>query len=79
MGNAKLGKCKQRLMARARNDKKQLKITREEALEKVCSELNFNPSSNSARKLISLFGLSAEELSESGISYEILRSMDGLL
>ncbi len=66
-------------MARARNDKKQLKISRGEALAIVCDELNLNPSSSSARKLISLFGLSAEELSEAGISYEILRSMDGLL
>jgi len=74
-----LGKCKQRLLARARNDRDQLQITRGRALELVCDELFFDPCSIAAKRLISLFGLNAEELSEAGISYEILRSLDGLI
>ncbi|MFH0702725.1 MAG: hypothetical protein V2B14_04205 [bacterium] len=74
-----MGKCKQRLKARAKNQKFQLQITRKEALEIVKQELNKDLSSISARKLISLFGLNAEELAEIGITYEILRSLDGLI
>jgi hypothetical protein len=74
-----LGKSKQRLRARARNEKTQLMITREEALKTVCENLIDDASSISARKLISLFGLTAEELAEAGVTYEILRSLDGLI
>lgn len=74
-----LGKCKKRLSARARNEKHQLNISRKEALGIVAKELNQDPSSISAKKMISLFGLSAEELAESGVTYEILRSLDGLI
>jgi hypothetical protein len=76
---AGLGKCKQRLIARAKNDRCQLKMTRNEALNHVNDELNVDPSSMEAKKLITLFGLKAEELSEAGITYEILRSLDGLI
>ena len=74
-----MGKSKKRIIARARNDKNQFQLTREEAIQAVCQEILDDPSSISARNLISLFGLSAEELSEAGISYEILRSLDGLI
>lgn len=74
-----LGKCKQRLKARARNEKNQLQITRQEALKFVYQLLAENPSSIEARNLISLFGLNVEELSEAGVTYEILRSLDGLI
>ena len=74
-----LGKCKKRLSARARNEKHQLLISRKEALDLVSEELTQDPSSISAKKMISLFGLSAEELSEAGVTYEILRSLDGLI
>lgn len=76
---AGLGKCKQRLMARVKNQQNQLKITREEALNFVSEELCTDPTSTSAKKLITLFGLKAEELSEAGVTYEILRSLDGLI
>lgn len=74
-----MGKSKQRLMARAKNEKHQFQLTRQEALMIVCQELNNNPSSIQAKKLITLFGLSAEELSETGVTYEILRSLDSLI
>ena len=78
-GESELGKCKQRLFARAKNEKIQLQLTREEAKRYVLKELNINPSSIAAKKIISLFGLRAEELSEIGVTYEILRSLDGLI
>lgn len=74
-----LGKCKQRQMAQARHQKFELHMTRKEALEAVQKEFETNPASTNARNIISLFGLTAEELSEVGVTYEILRSMDGLI
>lgn len=74
-----LGKSKQRLIAKARNDKYQLNFTRIEALSEVTKSLSANPTSVSAKKIISLFGFTAEELAEAGMSYEVLRSLDCLL
>jgi len=74
-----LGKCKTRLLSRARNEKNQLSCTRQEAINFVVQNLSSNPCSIPARNLISLFGLTAEELSEEGITYEILRSLDSLI
>lgn len=54
-------------------------MTRQEALITVMTEFNDDPSSMLARELITLFGLTAEELSEVGASYEILRSLDFVL
>ncbi len=74
-----MGKSKQRIIAKAKNDKNQLQITRTQAIEMAYAELCKNPSSNDAKKLISLFGLSAEELSEKGLTYEVLRALDGII
>ena len=74
-----LGKSKRRIIAKAKHDKVQLQISRKEALNIVCQELKKNPASTSAKKIILLFGLRAEELSEIGLTYEILRSLDGLV
>jgi len=74
-----LGKCKKRLIARAKHEESQFQMTRGQALDFVQQTLKKNPSSIPARKIILLFGLSAEELSESGVNYEILRSLDSFL
>lgn len=74
-----MGKSKQRLIARAKNDKSQFKFTRKDALVSITENLLCNPSSTSAKEMITLFGFSAEELSEAGLSYEILRSLDYLI
>jgi hypothetical protein len=71
-----LGKSKKRILAKAKNSNSQIQLTRENALWSVMKELKANPSSNEAKNLILLFGLTPEELSESGISYEVLRSLD---
>lgn len=74
-----MGKAKKRLAARAKNEKNQLQISRDKALSLAAEELGINPTSPTAKNLISLFGLSAEELAEVGVTYEVLRAMDGLL
>ncbi len=74
-----LGKCKQRLLARAKNDKSPISFTRKEALTCVIEDLLYNPASIPAKNMITLFGFTAEELSEAGLTYEILRSLDCLL
>jgi hypothetical protein len=74
-----LGKSKQRIIARAKNDKTQINFTRQDALIRVIEDLSHNPASISAKNMITLFGLTAEELSEAGLSYEVLRSLDCLI
>ncbi|MEI8389837.1 MAG: hypothetical protein WCG23_08120 [bacterium] len=74
-----MGKSKQRIIARAKNDKTQLNFTRQNALAMVIEDLANDPASISAKNMITLFGLKAEELSEAGLSYEVLRSLDCLI
>ncbi len=74
-----LGKCKKRTLAQIRRNNFDLQFTRDQALRVVIKEINKNPTSLYAKNLISLFGLSAEELSESGLTYEVLRSLDTVL
>lgn len=74
-----MGKCKRRAISKAKNHGFKMQFTRYEALKAVIEEITKNPASVYARELILLFGLSAEELSESGVSYEVLRSLDAVL
>ena len=74
-----MGKCKQRIFSRAKTYGNLCHISRTQAVRLVSCKLEYNPQSISARNLISLFGLSAEELSESGVSYEVLRSLNALM
>lgn len=74
-----MGKSKQRLWAKAKNQKYPLDMSRDGAIEAVYEELSVNPTSIKAKQLISLFGLKAEELAEVGITYEVLRSLDGII
>jgi len=74
-----MGKCKKRSILNAKNSDFKLDFTRKEAVKAVRKEISNNPTSFQAKNLISLFGLTAEELSESGITYEVLRSLDLVL
>ena len=74
-----MGKCKQRLIARAKKDKFPINFTRKEALDFVIGDLSNNPASIPAKNMITLFGFTAEELSEAGLTYEVLRSIDCLI
>ncbi len=74
-----MGKCKRRAISKVKHTGFKMQFTRNEAVKTVIKEIGRNPASIYARELISLFGLTAEELSESGVSYEVLRSLDGVL
>ena len=70
-----MGKCKRRTLRRSDTT---FFMTREEAVNNVFRTFK-QPSKSfdlkSAIKTISLFGLSAEELSEAGIAYENLKAL----
>jgi len=74
-----LGKAKQRNIAKAKNNKTPINFTRQDALSRVIEDLSYDPTSVSAKNMISLFGLTAEELAEAGLTYEVLRSLDCLI
>lgn len=63
-----MGKSKARIFRKGINDQI-TKMTRCDAVAKVAQYLN-EGDNNSARDLITMFGLSAEEILEAGASYE---------
>lgn len=63
-----MGKSKTRIFRKGINDQI-TKMTRSDAVQKVANYLN-ELDNNSARDLITMFGLSAEEILEAGASYE---------
>lgn len=54
------------------------RISREGALKRTTRLLAVCPASEEAQRLIDLFGLSAEELAEAGVSYETLKVVESL-
>lgn len=72
-----MGKAKKRILHKTNSN---LFMTREGAVSKVFNIVS-NPrkSRMEADNLITLFGLTAEELSEAGVSYEDLISFDKIL
>lgn len=71
-----MGKAKKRIIYKGKNDQF-TNLTRTEAVENVIALLKSGD--NEAYSLITLFGLSAEELLEAGASYEIVKGMENLL
>lgn len=71
-----MGKAKKRIIYKGKNDQF-TNLTRTEAVENVIDLLKSGD--NEAYSLITLFGLSAEELLEAGASYEIVKGMENLL
>lgn len=63
-----MGKSKARIFRKGINDQI-TKMTRCDAVAKVAQYLN-EGDNNNARDLITMFGLSAEEILEAGASYE---------
>lgn len=67
-----MGKAKKRILHKSNSN---LFMTRESAVSKVFDILNSkNKDRVEADNLVTLFGLTAEELSEAGVSYEDLLS-----
>ena len=75
-----MGKCKRRTLYKSNSS---LFMTRERAAIRVGEclkefDANFRHK-NEARDIITLFGLSAEELSEAGVGFEHLKSLENII
>ena len=73
-----MGKSKRRILHKGINDKI-TNIKREDALKSVADSCIAKKINDDVKNLISLFGFSAEELLEFGVSYEDVLAMKGLL
>ena len=75
-----MGKCIKRTLYNSNNDLTKY-MTREEAVSSVFKILNKKQKINFKRAIdtISLFGITAEELSEAGVSYENLQALGSLI
>ncbi len=73
-----MGKAKKRILHKTNSN---LYMTRESAVNKVCDIINKSiiKESNTVSDLITLFGLSAEELSEAGVPYENLMALSSIM
>lgn len=71
-----MGKAKKRSLHLGINDRV-TNLSRTDAVKIVASEIKNNP--EEVYGLITLFGLTAEELLEAGASYEVVMGVKGLL
>ena len=71
-----MGKSKTRIFRKGINDQI-TKITRKSAIVKASAHLN-NGLTADAKSLITMFGLSAEELLEAGTNYEAIVSIKNI-
>jgi len=67
-----MGKCKNRLLGRYQKSY-MFDMTRHQAIDFVVNE---TISSAKSKNLISLFGLKSEELTEAGMAYETVSSLE---
>jgi len=73
-----MGKSKRRILHKGINDKI-TNLTREDALKSVVKACDSKKIDDAVKDLISLFGLSAEELLEGGASYEDVIGLRSIL
>ena len=71
-----MGKSKKRIIYKGKNQQF-TNLSRQDAIEMAVDMLN--SSVKEAYSLITLFGLSAEEMLEAGASYEDVKGMENLL
>lgn len=71
-----MGKSKKRIIYRGKNELFG-KLSRTEAVKTVVNMLN--EGNKEAYSLITLFGMSAEEILEAGVSYEIVKGIGNIL
>ena len=71
-----MGKSKKRIINKGKN-KQFANLTRQEAVQTVAKLLKSD--CKEAYSLITLFGLTAEEILEAGASYEDVKGMENLL
>lgn len=70
-----MGKAKKRIIYRGKNEQF-TNLTRQEAVQQVAKLLNSGD--KEAYSLITLFGLTAEEVLEAGASYEVVKGMENI-
>lgn len=73
-----MGKAKKRSLHLGINDRV-MNLSRDAAVEEVVDLLKSKSSHNHVYNLITLFGMSAEELLEAGASYETVMSLQGIV
>lgn len=73
-----MGKSKRRILHSGRNNQI-TNLKREDALAEVVRACEFKKIDDSIKNLITLFGLSAEELLEAGASYEDVLGLKGIV
>lgn len=78
MVEKKMGKSKRRILHKGINNQI-TNISREDALQDVVKACNAKKVDDDIKNLISLFGLCAEELLESGAQYEDVIGLKGIL
>jgi len=71
-----LGKSKKRIIYKGKNQQI-ANLTRSEAIVNAVKMLNNND--KEAYSIITLFGLSAEELLEGGVSYELVKGLGNII
>lgn len=74
-----MGKCKKRTFYKSNSS---YFMTRETAVNEIFEMIKNNSKKATSKKIIdtiSLFGISAEELSEAGVPYENLKALDSFL
>lgn len=71
-----MGKSKKRIIYKGKNNQF-TNLSRGEAVKNAVEMLNSGD--NKAYSLITLFGMSAEEILEAGASYEIVKGMENIL
>lgn len=71
-----MGKSKKRIIYKGKNQQI-ANLTRSEAIVNAVKMLNNND--KEAYSIITLFGLSAEELLEGGVSYELVKGLGNII
>ena len=73
-----MGKSKRRIFNKCKY-LYQMSLRREDAIFGVVRNLKYDKFDEETRDLITMFGLSAEELAEAGASYEELKVLRGVI
>ncbi len=73
-----MGKAKKRSFQLGINNQVS-RLSREDAVKEVIKVLNSNDNLKNSYDLITLFGMSAEELLEAGATYETVMSLRGII
>lgn len=71
-----MGKCKRRTFTKSVLN---TNLKREEVILQITEEIRKNKFDDETKKILSLFGITAEELTEAGISYEEIKLLKDYL